>query len=133
MTWPRLWCQYLIGYSSYCFVDLPPVTAEGSAVGEDVLEQAEDRLAMIALHHLRILCDVDGGMKECDACDACVACAGRACASGSDGLHSMMCLGQEMIWPFSVIAETAVELLWIDAKLFREVGMGSSEWTAGFS
>lgn len=46
---------------------------------------------------------------------------------------SMMCLGQEMIWPFSVIAETAVELLWIDAKLFREVGMGSSEWTAGFS
>jgi len=30
-------------------------------------------------------------------------------------------LEQEMIWPFSVIAETAVELLWIDAKLFREV------------
>lgn len=97
MTWPRLWCQYLIGYSSYCFVDLPPVTAEGSAVGEDVLEQAEDRLAMIALHHLRILCDVDGGMKECDACDACVACAGRACASGSDGLqHDVFGTGDDL-------------------------------------
>lgn len=67
MTWPRLWCQYLTGYSSYCFVDLPPVMAEGSAVGEDVLEQAEDRFSMITPHHLRILCDVDGGMKERDA------------------------------------------------------------------
>ena len=46
----RLLCHYLTGYSSYCVVDLPPVPAgKGSAVGEDVLEQAEDRLPYITL------------------------------------------------------------------------------------
>lgn len=29
-------------------------------------------------------------------------------------------LEQDMVWPFSVVAETSVEIVWVDAKLFKE-------------
>ena len=33
---------------------------------------------------------------------------------------SVPCTAKDMVWPFSVVAETSVEIVWVDAKLFKE-------------